>query len=548
MYFLYESAMLHSMNGKHAAAISDLKVALSYAREWREAIAPSDSMRSGAEFWLKQVYDAYIDLTTRQNNAVDSFLAVEEERSASLLQTLAESAGSPRLKQFVTPEYRENLARLRLLEIARLATPKAHEVQTAQVLRQLAETEAQVSGQPNHLKNAENFPILSTLRGVQKKIRPEEAILGIHLGTASSWLWGVTADHIEMHRLRPRRAIVGIAETFRNAVRDSSADRDRIGAALYKALFGRLSQTVIGKRRWIFTCDDELFEVPFAALTTGFAKEEKKGAKDRIERAVYLVERHETFRIPSAFALSDAPSVAASGPFLALGDGIYNSADQRWNGPRESSRHSFLSALFGFRSNRQAMELPRLVSSSEELKLCASAWHASGAPSFLTGYQLSLATLVPALRLRPAVVHIAAHVLYPSGKPSEALIHLGLAPDGSPEVLTTKDVSSLHAEGALVVLSGCSSAAVNSMRGVGVMGLTRAWLLAGARAVVGSRWPVADDSGDLFRAFYKNLAPPRMDRPGLSFAFQQARLEMLRSGQWRSDPHYWGAYYLLGEN
>jgi CHAT domain-containing protein len=77
------------------------------------------------------------------------------------------------------------------------------------------------------------------------------------------------------------------------------------------------------------------------------------------------------------------------------------------------------------------------------------------------------------------------------------------------------------------------------------MGLPRAWLLAGARGVVGSRWPVTDDAGDLFRSFYSHLAANGLSRSGLSSALRQARLEMLRSNTWRSDPRYWGAFYLF---
>ena len=95
MYFLYERAIVRSIQQRPADAASDLRAALSYAREWRDAIAPSDSLRSGAEYWLKGVYDAYIDAANKSNLVVEAFLAVEEERSASLLQMLEkESAGA----------------------------------------------------------------------------------------------------------------------------------------------------------------------------------------------------------------------------------------------------------------------------------------------------------------------------------------------------------------------------------------------------------------------------------------------------------------------
>src|SRR5437773_2660420 len=123
-----------------------------------------------------------------------------------------------------------------------------------------------------------------------------------------------------------------------------------------------------------------------------------------------------------------------------------------------------------------------------------------------------------------------------------------MRPTGEAEVLTAMGGSSLPAEGTLVVLSGCSSAAGSSVRGAGVMGLPRAWLLAGARGVVGSRWPVPDETGELFRSFFVHLAATGLSRSALSSALQQARLEMLRSNTWRSDPKYWVAFYLLAKD
>ncbi len=194
------------------------------------------------------------------------------------------------------------------------------------------------------------------------------------------------------------------------------------------------------------------------------------------------------------------------------------------------------------------MELPRLVSSAFELRSCAAAWKPRLRTQLLTGNDTSHERLLSALQAKPAIIHIAAHILYPNGKPDQALIHLGLDSTGVPQVLTASDVANLPVSGALVVLSGCSSAAGKSVRGAGVMGLPRAWLLAGARGVVGSRWPVPDEPGELFRSFYAHLAEAELSRPSLSAALHKARLEMLRSNTWRSDPKYWGAFYLMAKD
>jgi len=246
--------------------------------------------------------------------------------------------------------------------------------------------------------------------------------------------------------------------------------------------------------------------------------------------------------------MSPQSPTTAAGQFLGIGDGVYNTADPRFIPAHESGYMvSGYMAVSSIRAKPE-IELPRLVSSAFELQRCAAAWNPRQRAVLLTGADAAREKLLPALRARPAIIHIAAHILYPTGKPDQALIHLGLKRTGQSEVLTAKDVSSLSAEEAIVVLSGCSSAAGNSARGSGIMGLPRAWLLAGARGVVGSRWPVTDDTGELFRSFYSHLAASGLSRSGLSSALHQARLEMLRSNTWRSDPRYWGAFYLLARD
>jgi len=550
LYFLYERAKVRLTEGHRTAALSDLRLALSHARDWREAIAPLDPIRSAAkcsvagEFCLEDVYDAYVDALTSTNLAAEAFLAAEEERSASLVQTLMEGTRSPEpgagSRWPVT--YWEDLARLRALEIARIANPAAYDEKgAAQIRQRLSETEARAGADffPKPVEKGENILSLNTLHKVQRSIGPGEAILSFHSGASASFLWALTSSRLEMHRLAPLDRLAGMAKRFHRAVEESAPERDRLGTELYAELFGSLPASVLAKRSWIVTSDDSLFDIPFEALVV------ENSGPDR-SSPVYLVERHETRRIPSAFMLTTAPAPLARGPFLAVGDGIYNVADERWAAGHSASKLAGFSRLFEHGRTNPPLELPRLVSSTYELRSSAAAWNSQARPVLLTGSNASREKLVAALREKPAVIHIAAHILmdHRDGNPDQWLIHLGLSPDGTPEVLTTHDVKQLRADGALVVLNGCSSAAANSESGAGIMGLTRAWLFAGARAVVGSRWPVPDDS-DLFRSFYAHLASSEDGNPRLGFALQQAQLQMLRSHTWRSDPRYWGAFYLL---
>ena len=96
----------------------------------------------------------------------------------------------------------------------------------------------------------------------------------------------------------------------------------------------------------------------------------------------------------------------------------------------------------------------------------------------------------------------------------------------------------------LVVLSGCHSAEGAQLPGTGLLGLTRAWLMAGAESVIGSNWAMPDESGALFGALYRNLSGERGGSPAT--ALRAAQMEMIRSGGWRARPGYWGAYFVVG--
>jgi CHAT domain-containing protein len=99
----------------------------------------------------------------------------------------------------------------------------------------------------------------------------------------------------------------------------------------------------------------------------------------------------------------------------------------------------------------------------------------------------------------------------------------------------------LHVPGAVVVMTGCESGSGQALAGAGLIGLTRAWQVAGASAVVSTLWPVKDSSEGLFPGFYRRLR----SLPAAE-ALRQSQVEMIRSGTWRAQPRYWAAYQLTG--
>ena len=137
----------------------------------------------------------------------------------------------------------------------------------------------------------------------------------------------------------------------------------------------------------------------------------------------------------------------------------------------------------------------------------------------------------------PAVIHFATHFVTSaqnssyltfegSRERSQAgaigLIALSLNPAGETETLTAPEIAQWPVAAELVTLSGCHSAAGVALPGAGLLGLTRAWLAAGARSVVGSLWDTPDESGALFAALYRNLSPPAVRRSCAGARFRAA--------------------------
>jgi CHAT domain-containing protein len=127
--------------------------------------------------------------------------------------------------------------------------------------------------------------------------------------------------------------------------------------------------------------------------------------------------------------------------------------------------------------------------------------------------------------------------------PSQSLLALGLGNNGEPELAGPEQIRSLGLASRLVVMSGCSSGSGRKVAGEGLLGLTRAWQQAGARAVLATVWPTPDHRGELLGTFYRNW--PSRDA---GEALRQAQLRMMRSGDWSSRPSYWSAYFLVESN
>jgi tetratricopeptide (TPR) repeat protein len=133
------------------------------------------------------------------------------------------------------------------------------------------------------------------------------------------------------------------------------------------------------------------------------------------------------------------------------------------------------------------------------------------------------------------LVHIATHGFFRRERPMMSSIRLS---DGD---LTVANVYQLRLSADLVTLSGCGTGLNVVAGGDELVGLTRGFLHAGARAVMVSLWDIHDESAAEFMvAFYRRFAQGGSPAAALAGAMQEARRE-------RPHPYYWAPFGLVGD-
>jgi CHAT domain-containing protein/tetratricopeptide (TPR) repeat protein len=527
---------LRLAEGNLRKAHADFRLALELVRNYRLAVPSSDAIRIGLEGMLQEVYASFADTGSRlyfetggAGLARETFEAIEENRAASLGARLDER---PQLWRNLPPVYWERMTQLESAESAALLDSGEGPRQTMRHLRgSLIELESKAGG-------VGFTPRPDLLENTQRSLDEDTILLSFHLGRRESSLWVVSKSGLSLYKLPGGMEITRQVSLFRQAVLRGDSDAVIAGRRLYGTLFGALEPEYRKKLRWLLSLDEGLFDLPFAALVAG----------GTTSKPVYLIERHSIRIVSGAGMWAGRPprQDRIAGVFVGIGDAVYNTADTRWRrrGGEEASSSLWRQLGWPWKASAAApatLGLSRLSGSGTEIEACAREW--DNAAVLLKGQDATMQNVHRAVAEGPAIIHFATHILR-GEEPSSARIALSVSESGHDELLGPAEISGWHADAGLVVLSGCSSGAAAVRPGAGLMGLTRAWLMAGARAVVATEWATPDDVGVFFRRFYQYLRRSSTRDP--AEALRAAQIEALRSHDWRSQPSFWAGYFALG--
>ena len=157
------------------------------------------------------------------------------------------------------------------------------------------------------------------------------------------------------------------------------------------------------------------------------------------------------------------------------------------------------------------------------------------------------ATKDEVLRRLPSVslIHIAAHGRMETGEIALApnTTRASQIPANKDYMLTMKDVATARIRARLVVLSCCHSGR-GEIKAEGVVGIARAFLGAGARAVLVSLWAIDDDATlEFMRRFYSHLVKGF----SASESLNKAMICMRQSDEFNEVKH-WAPFVLIGDD
>ncbi len=536
--------------------------------------------------------------------AAEAFTITEQSRARSLLDLLSETnaAVTEGIPADLLKRKQDNLDRQQ--EIAEQLTgisltadkdkkkPSDLEAELEKLQTDFDDIENQIrTASPRYASLTAGKPL--SLAEVQGNVLDDQtALLEYSLGSENSYLWVVTKNGVALYKLPAKPVLDKLATDLRAQLIPSKLQRRIVGIdvmadsqrglgvsatpfaedaasfipasnALYKAVI-EPAAPVIGEKRLLIVADGALNYVPFEALV-------KSPDSADYSSLAYLIKSNEIIYAPSASvvgAIRQQNNNRGGRAMLILADPVFNSNDARARGAAASANSSDTRGL-GIQSaltdiagqdaaptsdsaKMQGLPLARLAGTRTEAEQIVKLAKTSGTQADVW---LDLDASEDNLDARDVskyrILHIATHGLLNAERPQFTGLVLSLVGNKNEDgFLRTDEVFNLRLGSPLVMLSACETGLGKEKRGEGVMGLTRAFIYAGAPTVGVSLWSVADKStADLMTDFYKRLlASPANTTPGVSAsaAMRDAQLAMI-AGKKYSAPFYWAPFVLVGD-
>jgi tetratricopeptide (TPR) repeat protein len=368
-------------------------------------------------------------------------------------------------------------------------------------------------------------PAFASLHAVQSALTSNEALLSFQIGIGKtyegefgggSWLIVVTRDRRAVYAIPDRSYFAPQVPVFAGLLGRGDGVEIPAAVRLYRDVFSTaIEELPRGVDRLILVPDGPLQQLPFDALRAD-------------ARAKPLAVRYQLEVTPSATLWLDwrrNPVSPAKRRALGLADPELTAGVQTVAVDRLAWLERGLEAGRLPHARRESRALARHLGNVEALVGPRASEHAIKT-RYLRDYD---------------IVHVAAHAVADERYPERSAVFLAPGAESEDGLLQAREIADLDLEGRMVVLSACQTASGAILSGEGVMSLARAFFEAGARTVIGTRWPVRDDDAAwFFEAFYRELGKGASAAEALARTKATAIDAGLR-------PDVWAGVVLLGD-
>jgi CHAT domain-containing protein len=336
----------------------------------------------------------------------------------------------------------------------------------------------------------------------------DATILFYWLGEKQSYLWAITPKETRLFPLPGEREVAPLIDRYRKALLEPEIAAEAAtadGEALYRMLVAPAADRIPPNGNVVIVCDGPLSLLNFETLLV--PPQSPGGAPH------YWIEDANVVSAPSLYMLAAAkPPVATRKRLLLLGDAVSANPDY-----------------------------PELPMARAEMHKIESHF-APGDEAVFARQSASAAAYLKRPLRNYAYIHFVAHGVASRTDPLDSAIIL--SPTGTAEdsfKLHARDIIQHPIDARLVTISACYGGGTRSYAGEGLVGLSWAFLRAGAHNVIGALWDASDDSTpQLMDRLYAGLAGGMSP----SAALRQAKLALLHSGGRFREPFYWAPFQI----
>ncbi|MEO1037038.1 MAG: CHAT domain-containing tetratricopeptide repeat protein [Pseudomonadota bacterium] len=517
--------------GELADAEQAARTAMNMFRPVRGQLASLDLRANWGEESMAFI-DVLIDVAMQRHAAEPTGghdATALEHAIAARAQTLAETLHSDGPKTGANTELLDRRRDL-LLQVSRHADTARSDGSgppLSDLLLELDQLDQQLASAAPRRASVSGAEIV-TAAGVQDALAPNEALLTIYLGDNAGFVWLLGSDGLRSERLRDPDKIADSAVRIARGLRERR-DVQRDLAELSAQLLPLLPANDV--ERLFLSVDGPLSYLPLDLLTIPAT-------------TTTLLERFAVVNLPTPAVLTYENGSAADTADIGVDvfvDPTFTASDPRL--PNDQRDTPAADTRLGA-STLGTQDWNRLAYTAQEA-VSIDKRFGSARVRVREGPAANRDAVLQLDGAGAQILHLATHGVVNSERPELTGLMLsrfdpaGQAIDG---FVGTRDIYSLQLDASLVVLSACETALGREIRGEGLVGLTRAFMYAGADQVVASLWQVSDSAtAYLMDAFYAAY----LESFDAAAALQQAKQAVRSQRRWR-DPYYWSGFVLYG--